>query len=185
MPMLLRGFFVKGKIYLAIGYDSSMIGIGNKYSFSSLAEWLTREESSLSQALTSGIEISDDQTGSDYLLIPVNSYFEKLTFEIKKIPSIEFKLVDRCLSLKNVFVVIAIWPDCFVVLPKSRSRSMDEPRVEVVVDKIIDFLYSEFGNVSFYLISDISSVIGNDGSPLFNFTQSENQSEVELFQQPL
>jgi len=180
MPMLLRGFFVKGKIYLAIGYDSSMIGIGNKYSFSSLAEWLTREESSLSQALTSGIEISDDQTGSDYLLIPLNSYFEKLTFEIKKIPSIEFKLVDRCLSLKNVFVVIAIWPDCFVVLPKSRSRSMDEPRVEVVVDKIIDFLYSEFGNASFYLISDISSVIGNDGSPLLNFTQNENQSEVEL-----
>ena len=165
-------------MWKACGYDALMIGIGKKYSFPTLAEWLTKEQASLSQTLTSGIEMSDNQTGDEYLLLPVNSHFEKLTLEVRNFPFIEFKLLDRSLTQKNVFSVVAIASNSFIVLPQLSST--EGIRIEVIVDRIVDYLFYEFGSANFFLIPDISSVLDVNGTLSFDNIQSINYSESEL-----
>lgn len=155
-----------------------MIGIGKKYSFATLAEWLTREQSTLSQTLTSGIEISDNETGNEYLLIPVNSHFEKLTLEVRNLPFIEFRLLNRHLTQKNVISVVAISSNSFVVVP--HSISTEGIQIGVIVDRIINYLFSEFGSANFFLIPDVSSVLDVNGALTFDNTKIGNYSESDI-----
>jgi dTDP-4-amino-4,6-dideoxygalactose transaminase len=161
-------------------YDLPMTGISENYSFSALAGWLTKQEAPLGLTFSSGIEIPDERTGKEFLLVPMNANFRSINLKLDRFPFIEFELIDRGLSKKNSFLVIEFWPDYFLLVSKSQSFSESEPSIQEVFKSISNFLYSEFGRASFFQVPEISSIQNLDDNHFLNSIVGIIPSELEL-----
>ena len=157
-----------------------MVRIKGKYSFSTFADWLTGEGTTLSQTFSAGIEIPDSTDGNEYRLIPMNSRFEKLTIHVDGFPFIEYRLVDPTFSHKNSFTVIEIGPSFFVIVSTIASQPLRELQVDLVVDKISEFLYSEFEGATSYFVPHVSEICDEFGTFKLNSNQVKAYSEDEL-----